>query len=130
MVRRGTRNADKEKYWRSAILRWQSSGLGPRAFCQQEKIDEGLFFSWRSEIRRRDLEGLPKGRSARDEKAGQEPKFVPVTIAEVQPTVRSGRMLPGGIEIQTPGGVLIKIQARVDYTDLREVLAAIKESQC
>ncbi len=47
---RWTRDAVKEKYWRTQIALWQDSGLSVRAFCKDHGVVETSFYAWRREL--------------------------------------------------------------------------------
>ena len=126
MPRQQARDGKKEKQWRSAIARWQASGLGPRAFCERENIDERQSFYWREGIRKRDLEGLPCEGAPPGSEGFASPLFLPVKVQNSA----ADRAPKRGVEIHAPGGLMIKIPPDVDPETLRSVLSAIREAQC
>ena len=50
------RDGAKEAFWRGQIVKQARSGLGVRAFCQQQGLAENLFYAWRRELAVRDRE--------------------------------------------------------------------------
>lgn len=85
----------RREHWREVLRRWESSGLSQAAFCRQRKIPIWRFTWWKkrlSEERRVQAGGL----------------FVPVRVApspassaELELTLRGGRLLRFGAEIPT-----------------------------
>ena len=58
------RSDTKEQYWRGQVSGWQSSGLGIRAYCQQQQLSEANFHAWRRELARRDQLAPPASATA------------------------------------------------------------------
>ena len=44
----------REPYWRMMLARWKHSGLSVRTFCRAEGLNQGTFYWWRRELKRRD----------------------------------------------------------------------------
>ena len=36
-----------ENYWKSLVIEWSQSGIGPLAFCRSKGISSSTFFYWR-----------------------------------------------------------------------------------
>jgi hypothetical protein len=51
------RDLKKEARWRKWIAEAQRSGETIREFCARRRLDEGLFYAWRRELRVRDTKG-------------------------------------------------------------------------
>ena len=51
----GKRSIEKERHWRQIVARFERSGMKVRAFCDRARIKEQQFFTWRRELRRRDV---------------------------------------------------------------------------
>ena len=85
-----TRDAGRERFWRTVLKRHANSGLSVRAFCLREKLGESNFYAWRRTIAQRDQQKVPARRNrqaapsaGRNEKAKRPksvPAFVPVTV--------------------------------------------------
>lgn len=75
------RNAERERFWRSALKRQAASGLSVRAFCRREGLSEPSLYAWRTTVARRDAEGRPLGSRHRPAKMRQPgTAFVPVVV--------------------------------------------------
>ena len=54
--RKRRRDGVKEAFWRGRVEGQAKSGLGVRAFCQQQALAENSFYAWRRELAVRDRE--------------------------------------------------------------------------
>ena len=102
------RDAGKEKFWREAIAEASSSGQSVREFCRQRGLKEGLFYSWRRELRLRDTE------------AADPPGFVEL----VQPTGGGA----AGVSIRIGDRISIVLQRGFDREALRAALACLGDA--
>ena len=56
------RSSEKEAFWHRHVQEQAKSGLGVRAYCQQEQLAENSFYAWRRELeRRRPANTTPQG---------------------------------------------------------------------
>ena len=117
------RSAAKERLWRQHVSRQARSKLTVRDFCAQAGISEPSFYTWRSELARRDS---VTGRPVRSEPTAPRrttastPRFLPVTIA---PPVASH------VEVVLPSGLLVRVPAQ-DTAALRTVLDLLEQRSC
>lgn len=49
---------EKERYWRSVLEQFESTGLNGKEFCRREGIKYTLFADWRQRIRHRNDDGI------------------------------------------------------------------------
>lgn len=110
----------KEQSWRDLIRRQAQSGQSIRAFCAKESISEANFHWWRMELTRRKAEAKAESSAERQERSI--PGFVPVAVTSHPPHP--------GIEIELPGGTIVRVLADASSEQLREVLAALEARRC
>lgn len=116
------RSESKERYWRGQVAGWESSGLGIRAYCQQQGLNEPCFYAWRRELVRRDhAAGTPlpiKQHSASlPSKVASSVSWMPLTVTE---GARSD------IEVQWPSGVQLRIPLNMET--LEHLLTVLQRS--
>ena len=102
----GTSNADRRRRWQEAIERQEASGQSIVGFCAKERLSLASFHAWKRRLRR-----PPHGIRR---KAAKE-SLVPVQIVS-DPAGGIGRL-----EVQWPGGVLLRSQG----CDVQTIIAAI-----
>ncbi len=107
-----TRSADRQRYWREAIERQQASGQSIVGFCAKEGLSPASFHAWKRRLRRPQRE---TGRKAAKQ------ALVPVQIVS-DPTAGAGRL-----EVQWPGGVVLRVQG-CDAQTIGAVVAALSAS--
>lgn len=122
----------KEQFWRQHIEAWRTGGQSVRAYCSAEELSEPSFYAWRRELAGRDSPRAKKPRRAA-------PAVVP------QPASRNGssasaawielqlRPAPGAeapIEIELPGGKLVRLRGAAAQQALAEILAALEGRPC
>jgi hypothetical protein len=120
------RSEVKERYWRGQVSGWQSSGLGIRAYCQQQQLSEANFHAWRRELARRDQLTPPASATATpsvNDTSVTKPQtsssltWMPVTLTEPVAPV---------IEVQLPCGVQLRISCGLE--SLETLLSALQRS--
>jgi len=104
MARPEWRDPGKERFWRRVVGAWQRSGLTIRDFCARRSLAEHNFHAWRRILAERDEERAAPG-------------FVPVEVVGAA----------AAIEIELPGGAVVRVRDGVDGATLRQVLAALVE---
>lgn len=104
-----TSGADRQRYWREVIARQRASGQSIVGFCVQEGLAPASFHAWKRRFQQR--------RSNNDQSAGEE-ALVPVQIV-ADPT---GGV--GSLEVQWPGGVVLRMQG-FDARAVGAVVAAL-----
>jgi transposase len=107
-------NEAKRARWRQLLQRWQSSGLGVRAFCDRRNIPESQFWWWRRRLA--EPSGPVETRSS--------PAFVPVTIVGAATS-------PGtAIDIKLANGHRLRVRAECDRRLLADVVAVLEGRPC
>jgi hypothetical protein len=101
-----TRSEDRRQHWQEAIERQQASRQSIVGFCAKERLSLASFHAWKRRLRRTPR-GIQRGEA-------KEP-LVPVQIV-TDPGNRAG-----SLEVQWPGGVLLRSQA----CDVQTIVAAI-----
>jgi hypothetical protein len=133
------RDPVKERFWRRVVRQQVAGRLSVREVCERRGLAESAFYAWRREIRRRDQqEGRDTARAHRRQstalagtsgpagpasKRGRpaQPRFLPVSVANVAP--------PAAVEIHLPSGIVLRIGRDCDLAALRAVLGAVLDGQ-
>ena len=103
------RSADRQQYWRGVIERQQASGQSIVGFCSKEGLAPASFHAWKRRLQR------PQ-RATRRRAAKQ--ALVPVQIVS-DPKADLGRL-----EVQWPGGIVLRVQG-CDAQTISAVVAAL-----
>lgn len=111
MAKLHLRDPQRERFWRSTLKTWQTSGLSIRAFCRQHRLKESAFHFWRQELRRRDS-------------SSSVPAFLPVTVP---PSIGSDTCA-AAIEVRCPSGHVVAFNA-TDPSILKALFAALREEK-
>lgn len=85
----------------SVIMEWEESGQNQKLFCRERNIPISKFYYW-----------LAKYRRNRSNPSGND--FAPVRIRPCNEV--------GGLDIQYPNGVVIRLHAPVDISMLRAMV--------
>ena len=105
------------------------AGISPITVARRYGISSGLLYTWRRHLLERSLvtTSRPVAKFARVEVLAMPAQPAPATPSAPQPAaVPSGTNPPEGmIEIALPGGVNVRVDARVDGGALCRVLAAL-----
>jgi len=110
------RDSGREIFWRAAIARQRASGLGVRAFCQQEKLSKSNFYAWRRTIKDRD--GEAKQRSGAVQATKNSVAFVPALITGEPPS-------EAALVIRLASGHKLRVPESVSPTWLGEVVRVL-----
>jgi hypothetical protein len=89
-----TRSADRQRYWSEVIERQQASGQSIIGFCSKEGLAPASFHAWKRRLRR------PRRETGQAVKQA----LVPVQIVSDPPAG------VGNLEVQWPGGVVLRVQ--------------------
>lgn len=101
--------ADRRRYWQEVIERQRASGQSIVGFCTKEGLAPASFHAWKRRLRRSQREtGQRLAKQA----------LVPVQIVS-DPKADAGRL-----EIQWPGGVVLRVQGG-DAQTIGAVVAAL-----
>jgi transposase len=108
------RRSSKERFWRTMVRRYQSSGLSVQAFCQEHGLSQPSFYWWRRTLRERDAAAVP---------------FLPVQI--VPDACRETAADPGaaGLELVWRTGRRLRVGVGFDGPTLQRLLALLEETQ-
>ena len=101
--------ADRRWYWQAVIERQQASGQSIVGFCFKEGLAPASFHAWKRRLRRsrREIEREPANQA-----------LVPVQI------VSDSKADVGRLEVQWPGGVVLRVQG-CDAQTIGAVVAAL-----
>ena len=105
-------SADRQRHWREAIERQQASGQSIVGFCGQEGLSLASFHAWKRRFRR-----PQRGTGQRAAKEA----LVPVQI------VSDAAGGVGNLEVQWPGGVMLRVQGG-DVQTISAVVMALSAS--
>lgn len=137
MPRKGSRDLQKEKFWRRMLGGQARSGLSISAWCRAHDVNEPAFYWWRRRLtlgsrhnrraisrRRSRVAGQGLARTDRERKMrSTKPTLVPIHVS--QPEAGSGG---SPIEIVLSGDRRIRVTGRVDREMLADVLAVLAGS--
>ena len=115
---KGRRDAGREVFWREVIERQAASGLGVRAFCRQEKLNESAFYWWRREIARRDAPKRPARRPST--RPAKPPAFLPVVVEN------HGQQPQDAITIELAGRRVLRLPGAMPAKKLAELVRALE----
>lgn len=87
--------ADRRQHWQAVIERQQASGQSIVGFCSKEGLAPASFHAWKRRLRRSRC-GIGRGSASQ--------ALVPVQIVS-DPKADAGRL-----EVQWPGGVVLRVQ--------------------
>jgi hypothetical protein len=107
MAKAERNGSSREPYWRRMIDQWRRSGRSIAAFCRDEGLNQGTFYWWRWQLKRRDQ---PK------------PAFLPVRVIADKPA-----MPGGGIEVVLADGRCLRVGAGFDPHTLMQVAGLLEE---
>ncbi len=102
------RSADRQRYWREVIERQRASGHSIVGFCAKERLAPASFHAWKRRLRRPRRETGKTGKQA----------LVPIQIISDPPAG------VGKLEVQWPGGVVLRVQG-CDVQTVAVVVAAL-----
>ena len=151
MARPHLRDPKLERFWRTTLTKWITSGLNIRDFCRRHTIPEASFYHWRREIAARD-QGLTSRtiRQAQPSKstAAARRSSTPTTSTRrrgrpaprrgskstkpiPQPTFVALRVLPDTpLELVLRTGHVLRVPPGIDANHLRAVVAALEAQSC
>ena len=107
----------REAFWREQIARQCDSGLSIGAYCRQRELAVATFYLWR-----RRLAGNVSPSSAPVVATPAAPAFVRVLLPPPAPAAEAGR-----IEIELPGGIVVRGDGRCDERRLARLAQALLE---
>ena len=109
----------KREQWRKLIAEAARSGTSIRAFCQERRITEAQFYTWRAK-----LNGKTHG-AARRRALALSAKAAKFALVSETPGA-----LEAGIELVLADGRRVRISRGVDEATLRTVLLALGSGPC
>jgi transposase len=108
------RQAGKERFWRTRVRRWRSSGLSVRAFCEEHGLAEPTFYAWRRILAERDAAAV---------------RFVPVQVASEPSPQLTAADSAASLELVLGAGRLLRVGPGFDESTLRRLLALLEEGR-
>lgn len=107
------RRADEglARVWGARLRRQRGSGLSIAEFCRREDVSQASFFHWRRRL------GEAHGKGRRSGRSSPRPTFLPVEIAALPP--------PAQIEIELPGGAVVRLPAGAADDLIASAIAAV-----
>ena len=121
MAKKGERDPKRERFWRAALRRQQSSGLTAKEFCRREQLAETAYYYWRRELARRDQEPRAQAERERVRASAATAAATQKRPVASQPLFRELAILGGpssaadrGLEIILPSGCCLRLSAEVD----------------
>jgi transposase-like protein len=96
-------------HWEELLAEQAISGLSVAAFCQEHRLTDSQFYSWKRRLRA----------------AAAEP-FVEVQVVSEEPTAQHRREQSQAIEIRLEGGRQVFVEPGFDAAHLRAVVEALE----
>ena len=99
--------------WQQRLASYEASGLGVDEFCVEEGVSRSTFYRWVARL----TDGIPE--AVKEEEASlslaeiAEPKFLPISVTT------------SPIEIELPGGGLVRLPIGVGQAVIVEVISAV-----
>lgn len=132
------RDPDKEVYWRGHIDGWRNSGLSKYAYCIGNDLSYSSFLAWIREIELRDREKAPPASAAMSPPAASDRStnpFVPIRVVQNKAPGQAETVEVAGekvsterrIEIELPGGAVIRLHDGCNASFVANLLSALKE---
>lgn len=138
------RSVDKEEYWRWHVDLQVADGLSVKTYCRAHGLSVPSFYAWRRELQRRDAgrdipqrvanpsvtrhsgpvrsKAAPRQSSVRLQSSGD------VGLVALEIIATSGATENATLEIETSGGVVIRLREEVSTDVLRRVIEACQQS--
>jgi crotonobetainyl-CoA:carnitine CoA-transferase CaiB-like acyl-CoA transferase len=146
------RSAEKESFWRWHVDMQAASELTVRGYCRRHRLSEPSFYAWRRELLKRDehasaedahqdaQSGMVRRKSASRSRSAPVPCSQMSTVSEV---ARSAGLIAVDVisdvihsenaaqmlEIECPGGVVIRLRESADADVVRRVITACLQSR-
>ena len=108
-----SRRSTKADYWQGVLSQQQESGLTVAAFCRERNISHGSFYQWRNKL---------QPQQPTDTK--QNHLLVPIKLVSSTAT----KTQQSSIQILTPSGYSLRIDAQLPATDVALLLTAIESA--
>jgi transposase-like protein len=103
------RDPRREATWRRLLAKHGASGLSVRAFCQQEKLSESMFYAWRRTIHQRN----------REASRAPQPAFLPAVVTPELPS-------EGSIAVELAGGRVLRLPESICVERLAQLVQALE----
>lgn len=122
-------SAEKEEFWRMAIVQQQASGMSIKAFCLQQDLSAHAFSWWKRELKKRDGRSCPRRRKKQNDKRINDTRLIPVNVMKESSASHAENELNGAehafVEVVSPTGYALRIRSESPPSCLTEVLNAI-----
>lgn len=125
------RDQQKEAFWRNHVDKWKVSGQSKRGYSRAQNLSESSFSSWVRELALRDREGAPSTHDAVPSSQKEVTPFVPIrllpdNVLEVEAPPQPGHSGNLNIEIQVPGGAVIRVGENCNVRIVAELFAFLR----
>jgi|ETNmetMinimDraft_15_1059895.scaffolds.fasta_scaffold87892_2 transposase-like protein len=120
------RSLEKEAQWRGHIRQQAGSGVSIRQYCRDRQLSEASFYVWRRKLAKRDGQQdqqatLDAAASTRPAGHGGPRKLVALDVIDIPADAK--------LEIDLPGGVVIRLRECVATDTLERVLRVACDQQ-
>lgn len=114
MSTRKQRSGGKERFWRTMVRHWRSSGLSVRDFCAEQGLSEPSFYAWRRSLAARDAQAV---------------QFVPAHVVPDREAGSARDRASIGLELLLEGRRVLRIGPGFDAATLKRLLPLLEEGQ-
>jgi transposase-like protein len=104
------RSVEPWQHWRGLIGRQRANGQSVAAFCKEVGVSTASFYRWKRRLRR------PKPSNGQ---TTRRPSLVPVRV------VNDGTVSGGKLEVQWPGGVVMRVAGSCDAQTIHAIVSAL-----
>lgn len=121
--------AEKARYWRWIVEKWQASGLSQAEFCRQENLDERQLSFWKRKIVVQNNDSSKSSKPV----SNNSPLFI-----QVEARQEKNLLVPA--KISTPcekleiaiasNQLTVKVGQSFDSSVLRQVIDVLREATC
>jgi hypothetical protein len=129
------RDPKLERFWRTTLSEWTTSGLNIRDFCRRHRLSEPSFYAWRREIAARDGTPVaPPAVATRRSSTPSRPRSAPARRSSTpapRPSFVALRVVPDRpLELVLRTGHVLRVPPGYDADHLRAVVAALEAEAC
>lgn len=120
-------SAEKEEFWRMALIEQQASGMTIKAFCSLQGLSAAAFSWWKREIKKRDQRSkLHSPRKSKRTKC-DDTRLIPVNVTAktLHPGPESDSTEQSFLEVVSPTGYTFRISSGSPSPYLTVLLDAV-----
>ena len=122
-------SAEKEEFWRMALIEQQASGMSIKAFCLQQGLSAASFSWWKRKLKKRDQPRRSPQRNRQSDEKISDTRLIPVNVTEGSSASHAGDESNGAkhafVEVVSPTGYTLRIRSESPPSCLTDLLDAV-----